>query len=624
MENEKSKEGYGKIKRIAGPLVEASGMRGHKMYEVVKVGDLGLIGEIIKIIGDVASIQVYEDTNGLKPDERVDGTGHSLSVELGPGVLKSIYDGIQRPLELIREKSGDFIARGINVPPIDKQKVWDFKATVKEGDDVGEGDVIGEVQETDLIINKIMVPVGINGKIENIYSGKHRVEEVVCTVRDRNKRMYDVKMMQIWPVRVPRPYVRKLPPEIPLKTGQRIFDTVFPLAKGGTAAIPGPFGSGKTVSQHQLAKWCDAEVIVYVGCGERGNEMTEVLEEFPHLIDPYSGKPLMERTTMIANTSNMPVAAREASVYTGVTLAEYYRDMGYNTAMMADSTSRWAEAMREISGRLEEMPGEEGYPAYLASKVAAFYERAGMVEILGKESEKKGERIASVSLIGAVSPPGGDFSEPVTQNTLRVTRVFWALDARLAHRRHFPSINWMTSYSLYERLPEWFNNNVDKNWVANRKKAMELLQKEAELQEIVQLVGKDALAEKEKLILEITRVIREAVLQQNAYDDVDSYCPLKKQYDMLYIILYLYDKLEGCIANGKTIEEVSKELNELQNVMTSKIARLKYSPLKEECSEGGRIKGKMKDKILGAINDGSLKYFEDAYNDVLSVVEKIK
>ncbi len=616
-------ENYGKITRIAGPLVEANGMKGHKMYEVVKVGDLGLIGEIIKIIRDVASIQVYEDTSGLTPGERVEGTGHSLSVELGPGVLKSIYDGIQRPLELIKEKSGDFIARGINVPPIDKEKVWDFITKVKEGDNVEQGDIIGDVQETDLIVNKIMIPVGTEGKIENIYSGKHRVEDIVCVVRDKNNRLHDVNMVQIWPVREPRPYVRKLPPEIPLKTGQRIFDTAFPIAKGGTAAIPGPFGSGKTVSQHQLAKWCDAEVIVYVGCGERGNEMTEVLEEFPHLIDPYSGKPLMERTTMIANTSNMPVAAREASVYTGVTLAEYYRDMGYNTAMMADSTSRWAEAMREISGRLEEMPGEEGYPAYLASKVAAFYERAGMVEIFGKDGKKK-NRISSVSLIGAVSPPGGDFSEPVTQNTLRVTRVFWALDARLAHRRHFPSINWMTSYSLYEKLPEWFNNNVNKNWVANRKKAMELMHKEAELQEIVQLVGKDALAEKEKMVLEITRLIREAVLQQNAFDDVDSYCPLKKQYDMLYIILHLYDKLEGCIANGKTIEEISKEVEGLADIMTSRIARLKYSPLKEECDEGGRLKGKTKDKILGQIKDGSLKYFDDTYKDIFAVVEKIK
>jgi len=619
----KTEEKYGKIKRIAGPLVEASGMKGHRMYEVVRVGDLGLIGEIIKIVGDVASIQVYEDTSGLKPGEVVQGTGHPLCVELGPGILKSIYDGIQRPLELIKEKTGDFIARGINVSPIDKQKVWDFEAKVKEGDEVSEGDVIGEVQETELIANKIMVPPGISGKIENIYEGKHRVEDTVCVVRDKRNSLHEIKMIQIWPVREPRPYIRKLPPEIPLKTGQRIFDTLFPVAKGGTAAIPGPFGSGKTVSQHQLAKWCDAEVIVYVGCGERGNEMTEVLEEFPHLIDPYSGKALMERTIMIANTSNMPVAAREASVYTGVTLAEYYRDMGYNAAMMADSTSRWAEAMREISGRLEEMPGEEGYPAYLASKIAAFYERAGMVEILGKENGKKG-RIASVTLIGAVSPPGGDFSEPVTQNTLRVTRVFWALDARLAHRRHFPSINWMTSYSLYEKLPEWFNNNVHSNWAENRRRAMELLQKEAELQEIVQLVGKDALAEREKMILEVARLIREAFLQQNAFDDVDSYCPLKKQYDMLYIILHLYDKLEESINNGKTMDEILKETKELEDVMRNRLLRLKYSPLKEECDEGGRIKGKMKDKILGMINEGSLKYFEDAYNEILKVIEKIK
>jgi len=428
-------------------------------------------------------------------------------------------------------------------------------------------------------------------------------------------------MMQIWPVRTPRPYVRKLPPEIPLKTGQRIFDTTFPIAKGGTAAIPGPFGSGKTVSQHQLAKWCDAKVIVYVGCGERGNEMTEVLEEFPHLIDPYSGKPLMERTTMIANTSNMPVAAREASVYTGVTLAEYYRDMGYDTAMMADSTSRWAEAMREISGRLEEMPGEEGYPAYLASKVAAFYERAGRVEILGKDNGKK-SRLSSVSLIGAVSPPGGDFSEPVTQNTLRVTRVFWALDARLAHRRHFPSINWMTSYSLYAKLPEWFSKNINSNWAENRKICMELLQKETELQEIVQLVGKDALAEREKMILEITRLIREGFLQQNAFDEVDSYCPLEKQYTMLNLILRLHDKLEKAIADGKSMEEIYKEVPELIEIMTNRIARLKYSPLKEECTGEGRLKAN--NKILGMLNDKSLKYFEDESKDILAIVEKIK
>jgi len=604
----------GKIIRIAGPLVEANGMKGHSMYEVVKVGDAGLIGEIIKLVGDSASIQVYEETTGLKPGEPVEGTGHPLSVELGPGMLKSIYDGIQRPLELIKEKSGDFIARGVSVAPIDKKKKWEFKPKVKVGDIVSEGDIIGVVDETKIIKNYITVPPGMKGKVERIEDGNFNVEEVICSLNDNGKK-YELKQMQIWPVRVPRPYKKKLPPEVPLITGQRIFDMSFPLAKGGTAAIPGPFGSGKTVSQHQLAKWCDAQVIVYVGCGERGNEMTEVLEEFPHLVDPHSGLPLMERTVMIANTSNMPVAAREASVYTGITMAEYYRDMGYDSAMMADSTSRWAEAMREVSGRLEEMPGEEGYPAYLASRIAEFYERAGRVEILGT-----GNRVASATLIGAVSPPGGDFSEPVTQNTLRVTRVFWALDARLAHRRHFPSINWMTSYSLYQKLPEWFSTNIEKGWAEARKEAMSILQKEAELQEIVQLVGPDALAEKERAILEISRLLREAFLQQNAFDEVDSYCPPQKQIAMLKIILTLRERMDKAMEAGKPLDEIINVLSGGSgglDILKDKIPRLKYSPLTEEKN---RIKN---DKVLKQLETGELKYFEDALSEILRQIEKI-
>ncbi len=599
----------GKITRIAGPLVEAKGMRGHRMYEVVKIGDEGLIGEIIRLIGDTASIQVYEETAGLKPGEPVEGTGQSLSVELGPGILKSIYDGIQRPLELIRKEAGVYITRGISVPAIDKNKSWKFTPTVKEGDAVTGGDILGTIQETKVIENRVMVPVGMAGVVQNIDEGSFKVEDTVCIIKDNKGKTHNVSSMQVWPVRKPRPFKDKLPPELPLITGQRIFDMFFPLAKGGAAAIPGPFGAGKTVSQHQLAKWCDAKVIVYVGCGERGNEMTEVLQEFPHLVDPHSGLSLMERTTMIANTSNMPVAAREASIYTGVTLAEYFRDMGYDAAMMADSTSRWAESMREISGRLEEMPGEEGYPAYLASRVAEFYERAGRVKILGSK-----DRISSVSLIGAVSPPGGDFSEPVTQNTLRVTRVFWALDARLAHRRHFPSINWMTSYSLYKQLPEWFSKQVGmEKWSAIRTEAMSILQKEAELEEIVQLVGPDALAPKERLILEVARFIREAFLQQNAFAEVDSYCPPKKQYAMLSTILAFRHKAEAALERGMDMEDILTEEIEVEDKGEKKkirkshgyfesILRMKESPLEEEMS---RLKepDKVSLKLEGAIEN---------------------
>ena len=597
----------GKIIRIAGPLVEADGMRGNRMYEVVKVGDEGLIGEIIRIIGDTASIQVYEETSGLKPGEVVEGTGQSLSVELGPGILKSIYDGIQRPLELIKKEAGTYITRGISVPAIDKNKNWKFVPKVKEGDKVTGGDIIGTIQETRVVENRVMIPGGLSGIIQNIDEGSFKVQDTVCVLKDDKGKSHNISSMQVWPVRKPRPFKEKLPPELPLVTGQRIFDMFFPLAKGGTAAIPGPFGAGKTVSQHQLAKWCDAKVIVYVGCGERGNEMTEVLEEFPHLIDPHSDLPLMERTTMIANTSNMPVAAREASVYTGVTLAEYFRDMGHDSAMMADSTSRWAESMREISGRLEEMPGEEGYPAYLASRVAEFYERAGRVRILGSN-----DRISSVSLIGAVSPPGGDFSEPVTQNTLRVTRVFWALDARLAHRRHFPSINWMTSYSLYKQLPEWFSTQKGmENWSKIRTDAMSILQKEAELQEIVQLVGPDALAPKERLILEVARLVREAFLQQNAFADVDSYCPPKKQYLMLSTVLEFKKKAESALERGIDMEDMLTEEIEIEEAGEKRkirrphtyfeaILRMKESPLEEEMSrlkEPEKVKLKLEEAL---------------------------
>lgn len=573
----------GKIIRIAGPLVEANGMKGRKMHEVVRVGEESLIGEIIRLNRDIASIQVYEETTGLKPGEPVEGTGRPLSVELGPGILKSIYDGIQRPLDLIKTKAGDYITRGINVPPIDKEKKWEFIPRVREGQNLFAGDIIGEIQETKIIKNRVMVPYGVEGTVESIENGKFRITDTLCVIKNKNKKKYEISSMQIWPVRKPRPYKKKLESDIPLISGQRIFDTFFPIAKGGTAAIPGPFGSGKTVSQHQLAKWVDAEVIVYVGCGERGNEMTEVLEEFPHLEDPKNKLPLMERTCLIANTSNMPVAAREASVYTGITIAEYYRDMGYNTALMADSTSRWAEAMREISGRLEEMPGEEGYPAYLASRLAEFYERSGRVITLGSD-----KREGSSSIIGAVSPPGGDFSEPVTQNTLRVTHVFWALDAKLADRRHFPSINWLTSYSLYTGyLKDWFKTNVAEDWMGLKEEAMAILQKESELKEIVQLVGPDALPDREKVILDIARMLREDFLQQNAFHEVDTYCSPKKQYGMLSIILKFYEMAINALEKGIAPEEINKAS------VIDDIAKMKYVPEDRFEEESKNIIGKM-------------------------------
>ncbi len=570
----------GVLKKISGPVVVADGMRGARMYDVVRVGDLALIGEIIRLSGDSATIQVYEDTAGCKPGEKVANTGEPLSVELGPGLLKSIYDGIQRPLEILKDKSGDFIGRGITASAIDKKRKWEFKPVVKKGADVTGGDIIGEVQETDTIVHKVMVPPKVEGKISDIRGGKFAVEDVVATVKSRGKES-EVKMMQSWHVRERRPYSEKLDPDTPLITGQRIVDTFFPIAKGGTACIPGPFGSGKTVCQHQLAKWSDTQIVVYIGCGERGNEMTEVLTEFPKLEDPLTKKPLMERTILIANTSNMPVAAREACVYTGVTLAEYYRDMGYDVSLMADSTSRWAEAMREIGGRLEEMPGEEGYPAYLGRRLAEFYERAGRVVCLGKD-----KRRGSVSMIGAVSPPGGDISEPVSQNTLRVTKVFLALDASLAHRRHFPAIHWLRSYSLYlDSLKNWYGESVSSDFLDNRNKAMALLQKEAELQEVVQLVGPDALPEKEQAVLAVSKRIREDFLQQSAYHEVDTYASLNKQHLMLKALMRLHDRLMGAIDVGVQLKK-SSELKILDEV-----SRMKEIPEKE--SEA-KIKSLMK------------------------------
>lgn len=536
-----------KIIKVSGPLVIASGMKNAKMYEVVKVSEQKLIGEIIELKGDTASIQVYEETSGLGPGEPVYQTGQPLSVELGPGLLKSIYDGIQRPLNLICEKAGDFITRGIEVPSIDRQKKWRFEPTVKVGDQVESGDVIGTVKETELIVHKIMVPFGISGKVEKINAGDFTVVEPVAKVNG-----HDVIMMQIWPIRQPRPITEKLLPTEPLLTGQRVIDAFFPVVKGGTACVPGPFGSGKTVVQHQLAKWADADVILFIGCGERGNEMTDVLQEFPELIDPKSGKPLMERTVLIANTSNMPVAAREASVYTGITIAEYFRDMGLKVALMGDSTSRWAEALREMSGRLEEMPGEEGYPAYLGSRTASFYERAGYVKCLGSQG-----RTGSLTVIGAVSPPGGDLSEPVTQNTLRVVKVFWGLDAQLAYRRHFPAINWLTSYSLYsDDISDFMRKNAGSDWPEMKTEAMGLLQQEAKLEEIVRLVGVESLSAKEQLILDTAKSLREDFLHQNAFDDIDTFTSAKKMYWMLKAILTFHAESTEALEKGEKLKDL--------------------------------------------------------------------
>ncbi|MBS71400.1 MAG: V-type ATP synthase subunit A [Thermoplasmata archaeon] len=535
----------GQIYRISGPVVTAIGLDA-KMYDVVRVGDEGLMGEVIELHGDKAVIQVYEDTSGVRPGEPVSNTGLTLAVQLGPGLLTQIYDGIQRPLPVLQEKMGTFITRGVDADGLDQERKWAFEPTAKKGDSVTGGQVIGTVQETETIVHKIMVPPNMSGTIKNIKSGDFTVSETVCTLDDGK----EIAMMQRWPVRAPRPFKQKYAPDTPLVTGMRILDFLFPLAKGGAAGIPGPFGSGKTVTQQSLAKYSDAQIVVYIGCGERGNEMTEVLDEFPHLIDPNTGKPLMNRTVMIANTSNMPVAAREASVYTGITIAEYFRDMGYDVALMADSTSRWAEAMREISSRLEEMPGEEGYPAYLSSRLAEFYERAGRVETLEGED-------GSVTVIGAVSPPGGDISEPVSQGTLRIVKVFWGLDAPLARQRHFPAINWLNSYSLYpQSLDQWFKDNIAPDFPEIRTEISSLLQVEAELQEIVQLVGSDALPIDQQLTLEVARMIREYFLQQNAFHDIDAYSGVQQQYLMAKAILTFQSEAKKAIESGGLLEDV--------------------------------------------------------------------
>jgi len=536
----------GVIYRIAGPVVVAKGIK-PRMYDVCRVSNEKLMGEVIQITGDKVVIQVYEDTSGIKPGEPVINTKEPLTVELGPGLLTSIYDGIQRPLPVLIKQMGDFIKRGVDAPGLDQQKKWDFKAAAKKGDDVKGGSILGEVEETPGNIHEIMVPPNQKGKLAEINSGKFTVNDVIGKLDNG----FELKLKHNWPVRIERPVSSKLKPEMPLITGQRIIDALFPIAKGGVAAIPGPFGSGKTVMQQSLSKWSDADIIVYVGCGERGNEMTEVLTEFPKLTDPKSGKPLMNRTVLIANTSNMPVAAREASIYTGVTIAEYYRDMGYSVALMADSTSRWAEAMREIGSRLEEMPGEEGYPAYLSTRLAQFYERAGRVIPLGTKNE------GSISIIGAVSPAGGDFSEPVTQSTLRVTKVFWALDAKLAQRRHFPSINWLTSYSLYhDALDEWYVKNVASDWKSLVGQMMSILQEEDKLLEIVQLVGSDALPERQQVTLVVARLIREVLLQQNAFHDVDTFCDMKKTHDIMTSILKISKMANNALDGGMRAEQI--------------------------------------------------------------------
>ncbi|MEM2782886.1 MAG: V-type ATP synthase subunit A [Candidatus Hadarchaeales archaeon] len=556
--------------RITGPVVLADDMRGSGMYELVRVGEEGLMGEIIGLQGERAIIQVYEETSGLKPGEKVERTGRPLSVELGPGLIGTIYDGVQRPLTEISKRVGEMVKRGIYVPALDREKKWEFEPRVKKGDEVVEGDVVGVVKETELVEHRILVPPGMRGRVVEVSEGKHTVEETVVRV-EGPKGEEEVKLMQLWPVRKPRPYKEKLDPREPLLIGQRIADTFFPIAKGGTGAIPGGFGTGKTVFLHQVAKWADANIVVYVGCGERGNEMCDVLVHFPELRDPRTGRPLMERTVLIANTSNMPVAAREASVYTGITLGEYFRDMGYDVALMADSTSRWAEAMREISGRLEEMPGEEGFPAYLASRLAEFYERAGWVKTLGSE-----ERYGSLTVLGAVSPPGGDLSEPVSTNTLRIVKVFWALDTALAYRRHFPAINWLTSYSLYvDGVEEWWRKRLGEDWKALRAEAMALLQKEAELEEIVKLIGADALPEPERAVLESARMIRENFLQQFAFDEVDSHCPPEKQLGMLKLLLRFYRKCMEAAREGISVTEIRKL------PVREELARMKKLPLAE-------------------------------------------
>ena len=580
----------GTIKKVAGPLVIASGMRDANMRDVVRVSEKRLIGEIIEMHGDEASIQVYEETSGLGPGEPVESTGAPMSVELGPGLITSIYDGIQRPLDDIMKISGNNLQRGVEVASLKRDKKWEFVPVAKVGDEVGAGDVLGTVQETAVVEQKIMVPYGVSGTVKEIKSGEFTVEEVVAVLetKDGDK---ELTMMQKWPVRTGRPYVKKLPLDAPLVTGQRVVDTFFPIAKGGVAAVPGPFGSGKTVIQHQLAKWAEADIVVYIGCGERGNEMTDVLNEFPELKDPKTGRSLMERTVLIANTSDMPFAAREASIYTGITIAEYFRDMGYSVALMADSTSRWAEALREMSGRLEEMPGEEGYPAYLGSRLAEFYERAGRVVSIGKDA-----REGSLSVIGAVSPPGGDTSEPVSQATLRIVKVFWGLDSALAYKRHFPAINWLTSYSLYlDNMKDWFNETVAPDWMDDRQRMMSLLTEEAALEEIVQMVGMDALSPSHRLKMEAARSIREDFLHQNSFHEVDTYTPLRKQYLMMKLVLAFYDQASEALNKGASMKDL------LVMDVREKIGRYKYTLAENIETEYEKIMDELGKEVAGTI-----------------------
>ena len=579
----------GTIKKVAGPLVIAEGMRDANMFDVVRVSSQRLIGEIIEIHGDEASIQVYEETSGLGPGEPVESMGVPMSVELGPGLITSIYDGIQRPLDDIMKISGNNLKRGVEVASLKRDKKWEFVPVAKAGDEVEAGDVLGTVQETIVVQQKIMVPYGVKGTVKEIKAGTFTVEEVVAVIATE-KGDKELTMMQRWPVRKGRPYQKKLPPVQPLVTGQRVIDTFFPIAKGGVAAVPGPFGSGKTVIQHQLAKWAEADIVVYIGCGERGNEMTDVLNEFPELKDPKTGQSLMERTVLIANTSDMPVAAREASIYTGITIAEYFRDMGYSVALMADSTSRWAEALREMSGRLEEMPGEEGYPAYLGSRLAQFYERAGHVVSLGKEG-----REGALSVIGAVSPPGGDISEPVSQATLRIVKVFWGLDSALAYKRHFPAINWLTSYSLYvDNMANWFNEEVAADWMEDRQKMMTILQEEAELNEIVQMVGMDALSPTDRLKMEAARSIREDFLHQNSFHEIDTYTPLRKQYLMMKLVLAFYEKSVDALNKGADMNAL------IAMPVREKIGRYKYTTDADIESEYKNVEEELDKEVAAA------------------------
>lgn len=581
----------GVIRKVAGPLVIADGMRDANMFDVVRVSEKELIGEIIEMHGDQASIQVYEETAGLGPGEPVVSTGAPMSVELGPGLIGSIYDGIQRPLDDIMKVSGSLLERGVQVPSLKRELKWDFEATAKVGDVVEEGDILGTVKETPVVTQKIMVPYGIKGEVTSIKSGNYFVTDVVATIKTE-KGEQEITLMQKWPVRKGRPYKEKKNPNKPLITGQRVVDTLFPIARGGVAAVPGPFGSGKTVIQHQLAKWAEADIVVYIGCGERGNEMTDVLNEFPELKDPKTGESLMERTVLIANTSDMPVAAREASIYTGITIAEYFRDMGYSVALMADSTSRWAEALREMSGRLEEMPGEEGYPAYLGSRLAQFYERAGDVVTLGKEG-----RDGALSVIGAVSPPGGDISEPVSQATLRIVKVFWGLDSALAYKRHFPAINWLTSYSLYiDSIGSWFTENVDKDWLTLRQKLMTLLQEEAELEEIVKMVGMDALSAPDRLKMEAARSIREDYLHQNSFHEVDTYTSLEKQDMMMKLVMGFYEEAMDALNKGANINDLIKM------PVREAIGRFKYTHEDNIESEFDRINNQLSLEIANALS----------------------